>query len=319
MSVASIHAELTAYGPQAAPFRGDLAAAREYCQQFGQRFQENFTVTSWLLPRELRPHFQAVYAFCRWADDLGDEFPHEQALSLLQWWNEQLDSCLVQTPTHPVFAALAPTIREFDIPVQLFRDLLIAFVQDQNRKRYATVNELLQYCQYSANPVGRIVLHLFRQTSPQQLQWSDSICTGLQWVNFCQDVSRDWYERGRIYLPQSEWSTHDVAGEESFAAKSATPEMRRLICAETRRALTMLETGRTLTHSLPYALGRNIELIVRGGLAIGDKILALDGEVLSERPKVSKWQKLCLLWSTWWSFSKSVTQPVEPLTQSVPG
>lgn len=302
-------AQLAQYGPQAPPYRSDLAAACEYCRALAQSHYENFAVTSWLLPRELRTHFHAVYAYCRWSDDLADEVADSaQSRELLDWWEESLRTCLTTTPRHPVLLALADTIRAYDIPLQPFHDLLIAFRQDTTRTRYATINELRDYCRYSADPVGRIVLYLYRAWSPERSSLSDMICTGLQWVNFCQDVSRDWHERGRIYLPRESWDKFGITNEDDFVAivrQAGKPDLRnqamkQLVLSETARAKAWLLEGRPLVAELPWSLGRNLDLIVQGGLAICAKIEAVDGEVLSARPRVGKLDQFALLARTWW-------------------
>lgn len=294
-------AQLAQHGPQAPPFAGDLAAAQRYCRALAQTHYENFAVTSWLLPSELRPHFHAVYAYCRWSDDLADEVADPaRSRELLDWWETELSACLTSKPRHPVFLALAETVREYNIPLQLFHELLIAFRQDTTRTRYETVNELREYCRYSADPVGRIVLFLYRAWSPERAVLSDAICTGLQWVNFCQDVSRDWHERRRIYLPQESWKNFGIVNEQEFAAATASPNIKQLVLNETARAKNWLLEGRPLVAELPWSLGRNLDLIVQGGLAICEKIEAADGEILRDRPQVGKAAQAALLLRTWW-------------------
>jgi squalene synthase HpnC len=310
-------AQLAQHGPQAPPFTGDLTTAREYCRDLARTHYENFAVTSWLLPRELRPHFHAVYAYCRWSDDLVDEVADPaRSRELLDWWEDGLRTCLTARQWHPVFVALAETIHQYDIPLEPFHDLLTAFRQDITRTRYATINELQQYCRFSANPVGRIVLHLYRAWSPERAILSNAICTGLQWVNFCQDVSRDWHERGRIYLPRESWSKFGIESEDDFVecvcqagkpnvrGQARMPDvriaMRQLVLQETARARAWLQEGRPLVHELPWSLGRNLDLMVQGGLAICAKIEAAHGEVLQSRPRVSKWDQAALLARTWW-------------------
>lgn len=303
-------AQLAEHGPQAPPFTGDLEAARAYCRDLARTHYENFAVTSWLLPRELRPHFHAVYAYCRWSDDLADEVANPaRSRELLDWWEDGLRTCLTARPQHSVFVALAETIREFAIPLQPFHDLLTAFRQDTTRTRYATINELRDYCRYSADPVGQIVLYLYRAWSPERAALSDAICTGLQWVNFCQDVSRDWHERGRIYLPRESWSKFGIESEDEFVAsfsQARMPDvrnaMRQLVLHETARAKAWLVEGRPLVAELPWSLGRNLDLMVQGGLAICNKIEAVHGEVLQARPRVSKWDQAALLARTWWNW-----------------
>ena len=194
--------ELKAWGPQAPARELSRSEAEAYCRTLARTHYENFPVVSWLLPRHLHQHFYNVYAYCRWADDLGDEIADaKQATELLAWWRDQLQACYHGSATHPVFIALGPTITEFGIPQQPFEDLLSAFEQDQRVKKYENYVELRDYCRRSADPVGRIVLYLCRAFSERNVAWSDSICTGLQLANFWQDVARD-FDIGRVYLPR---------------------------------------------------------------------------------------------------------------------
>ena len=181
--------------------RPTLDQARAYCQRLATTHYENFHVASWFLPTRLRPHFYSIYAYCRISDDLGDEVGNrEQSLALLDMWGGELDACYRGEARHPVFVALAETIRACDIPQQPFADLLVAFRQDQNVPRYQTMDDVLDYCRYSANPVGRLVLYACGYREPEMFRLSDFTCTALQLANFWQDVSGD-YARGRIYLP----------------------------------------------------------------------------------------------------------------------
>src|SRR5437667_8914801 len=176
-------------------------AAQQYTRWLATHHYENFNVASWLLPKELHQHFYNLYAYCRWADDLGDEVPDPQrALELLNWWEQELNACYEGHPSHPVFVALRETITAKDIPRQPFADLLKAFRQDQTVKRYATWGAVMDYCGYSANPVGRLVLYLCGYRDQERQRLSDATCTALQLANFWQDVSRD-LEKGRIYTP----------------------------------------------------------------------------------------------------------------------
>ena len=177
-----------------------IEAAQQYTRWLATNHYENFNVASWLLPKELHQHFYNLYAYCRWADDLGDEVPDTQrALGLLNWWEQELDACYEGRPSHPVFVALCDTIVAKDIPRQPFADLLKAFRQDQIVKRYSTWDAVLDYCVYSANPVGRLVLYLCGYHDEPRQKLSDATCTALQLANFWQDVSRD-LEKGRIYM-----------------------------------------------------------------------------------------------------------------------
>src|SRR5690349_4358926 len=192
--------DLKRYGPEGPRPLVTASEAQVYCRQLARRHYENFSVASVLLPARLRRHFHAVYAYCRWADDLADESGGgAEALRLLAWWRAQLLACYEGEATHPVFLALRETITAFDIPPKPFLDLLVAFEQDQSVRSYSTFDALLGYCANSANPVGRLVLHLFECHDEERGALSDSICTALQLANFWQDVSRD-LDIGRVYI-----------------------------------------------------------------------------------------------------------------------
>src|SRR5450755_285610 len=184
--------------------------AQQYTRWVATHHYENFNVASWLLPADLHQHFYNLYAYCRWADDLGDEIPEKnRALALLNWWERELNACYDGRPSHPVFVALRETIVAKDIPEQLFVDLLKAFRHDQTVKRYTNWAEVLDYCVYSAHPVGRLVLYLCGYRDEERQRLSDATCTALQLANFWQDVSRDM-EKGRIYIPLDVAAAHGV-------------------------------------------------------------------------------------------------------------
>jgi squalene synthase HpnC len=263
------------------------------------RHYENFTVASRLLPRELRQHFCNVYAYCRWADDLADETEQgEQSLALLDWWEMQLRDCYQGKARHPVFVALGETIEQFAIPADPFSDLLVAFRQDQQVKRYETFDELLQYCVYSANPVGRLVLYLGRCCTPDRVALSDSICTGLQLANFWQDVARDW-DRGRVYLPQADCRQFGYA-ESNFARREYNEAFRRLLAAEVDRAENYFQRGLPLVHRVPRRLRLPVTLFAGGGLAILEAIRRQGYDVWTRRPVISSWKKMQILVRCWW-------------------
>src|SRR5271163_2905143 len=187
--------------PEKAP---SVEEARAWCKRLAESHYENFHVATWFLPAALRPHFHAIYAYCRVSDDLGDEVGDPaKALALLDQWDGELDACYEGRARHPVFVALAETIHDCKIPKQPFADLLVAFRQDQVETRYATMVDLLGYCRYSANPVGRLVLYACGEADEEKFSLSDATCTALQLANFWQDVRRD-YAKGRIYLPQDD-------------------------------------------------------------------------------------------------------------------
>ena len=292
--------ELKKWGPQGTARCSSLAEAEEYCRALAQSHYENFTVVSWLFPRHLRQHLCNVYAYCRWADDLADEtnLPAE-SLQLLTWWEEQLNELETAnaSPKHPVFIALSETIREKQIPLQPFRDLLIAFRQDQTKTRYENWDELRSYCEHSANPVGRIVLQLGGQAT-DNLALSDQICTGLQLINFCQDVARD-YAKGRIYLPRNESEAFGWSDERfSEQAKSdAKPDQsfRDLLKQQVDRAEQLLLAGSKLSQQCGRDLAFPIRVFLRGGLAICGAVRRQNYDVWTRRPVVSKWNRLWIV------------------------
>ena len=222
--------------------RPTLEEARAYCQRLATTHYENFHVASWFLPARLRPHFYSIYAYCRIADDLGDEVGNrEQSLALLDLWGRELDACYRGEARHPVFVALAETIRACDIPQKPFADLLVAFRQDQNVMRYQTMDDVLDYCRYSANPVGRLVLYACGYRAQEMFLLSDFTCTALQLANFWQDVSSD-YARGRIYLPLEDMQRYGV-DEATIARREPTPAFRELLRYEVDYARELFDQG----------------------------------------------------------------------------
>jgi squalene synthase HpnC len=270
------------------------AEAQAYTRWLATDHYENFNVASWLLPKELHQHFYNLYAYCRWADDLGDEIPaRERALELLDWWERELDACFEGRPSHPVFVALRETIVAKDVPKQPFADLLKAFRQDQVVKRYPTWDAVLDYCVYSANPVGRLVLYLCGYRDEERQRLSDATCTALQLANFWQDVSRD-LEIGRIYIPLDRAAAHglsepDLVGRK-FDARYVSL-MKELI--EYTRGL--FEKGMPLAKNVEGKLSVDLEMFSRGGLAVLDAIEAMGYDTLHQRPEVSKVKQVGLL------------------------
>lgn len=285
--------ELARHGPHR-PWAGTPQAARAYCARVARGHSENFTVVSVLLPRRLVPHFHAVYAFCRWADDLADETAGgDEALALLAWWRRELLSCYNGAPAHPVTVALAETVRRFDIPARPFLDLISAFEQDQRVTRYATFADVLDYCARSANPVGRLVLHLFACFDDRRAALSDDVCTGLQLANFWQDVARD-RTIGRVYLPQEDLTRFGVS-DDDLMEKRVTPGFRELLAFEVSRTREYFERGAELLPLLPAEARVDVELFVGGGRATLDAIGRAGFDVLTRRPTVTKWRKARLL------------------------
>lgn len=293
MKSAGVITDLATWGPQStkAP---SFEQSRAYCKDLATSHYENFTVVSWLLPRALRQHMFNVYAFCRWADDLGDETGDtERSTELLAWWRGELERCFAGEAVHPVYVALGDTIRQYRLEAQPFRDLISAFEQDQRVHEYETFEQLQDYCRRSANPVGRIVLTLFRQATPQHVAWSDDICTGLQLANFWQDVARD-QQIGRIYLPREDRVQFGYS-DEDFRARRTTPAFLNLMRFEVDRAREFLLRGSPLIPSVPGRLRIDVDLFVRGGLRILDEIERIGYSVWETRPEVSGAAKASLL------------------------
>jgi squalene synthase HpnC len=277
--------------PDVAPTLGE---ARDWCRRLAESHYENFHVASWFLPKDLRPHFYSVYAYCRVSDDLGDEVGDPaQALALLDLWGRELDACYEGRARHPVFVALAETIRECFIPKEPFADLLVAFRQDQVVTRYETIEDVLAYCRYSANPVGRLVLYACGEAVEENLLLSDFTCTALQLANFWQDVRED-YLRGRIYIPKNDMKVFRVS-EEQIAESVATPEFRGLMRCEVDHARSLFEQGLPLIGRVHRQLALDLDLFSRGGLEILRAIERQGYDVLSSRPAISKRRKLALM------------------------
>ena len=276
--------------PDIAP---SLDEARAWCRQLAESHYENFHVASWFLPRALRPHFHAIYAYCRVSDDLGDEVPDQaQALALLDMWGRELDACYEGRARHPVFVALAETIRDCSIPRQPFADLLVAFRQDQTVTRYQSMDQLLDYCRYSANPVGRLVLYACGYANEERFRLSDATCSALQLANFWQDVRVD-YAKGRIYLPLDDMQRFGVT-ESDIAAGIATPEFRALLRHQVDFARNLFAQGIPLIRMVGRELALDLDLFSRGGLEILNAIEHRNFDVLSARPAISRRTKLAL-------------------------
>jgi squalene synthase HpnC len=288
-------AELKRWGPERpAVATSGLAFSKAYCSLVARSHYENFTVVSLLLPRRLVRHFHAVYAYCRWSDDLADETAGgQEALDLLAWWRRELLTCYAGTPTHPVTIALRETIRRFGIPPEPFLNLLVAFEQDQRVKRYETFEQLLGYCRNSANPVGHLVLYLFECFDEERAALSDEVCTGLQLANFWQDIARDFYS-GRVYLPTEDRRRFGYS-EEDLKARRCTPEFRKLMRFELNRAQGFFDRGEKLLPLLPGEARFDVDLFIRGGRAILHAIERIDFDVWRQRPEVGKWDKVKLM------------------------
>jgi len=315
MTSAIIH-QLETFGPDRCR-QLTYEQAAEYTRRLAQAHYENFSVVSWFLPRRLREDFRHVYAFCRWADDLGDQAgDRDRSRELLGWWRQEIDACYSGHPRHPVFVALHRTIQRHDIPRKPFEDLVDAFIQDQAVTRYDTWEQVLDYCTRSADPVGRLVLYLcgYRDTARQAL--SDATCTALQLTNFWQDVRRDILERGRVYVPA------DVAGKHGLDIEKMVEAVRRdagedvprgdgpdssasllalseSYCATLHdlvgRTWGLFERGRGLWPLVARDVRLDIQLFTLGGESILKKIQHLDYNTLARRPRLGKAAKVALM------------------------
>jgi squalene synthase HpnC len=281
--------------PEVAP---TLDEARSWCKHLAETHYENFHVASWFLPKKLRPHFHAIYAYCRVSDDLGDEVgDRAQSIALLDQWNDELDACYAGNARHPVFVALAETIRECKIPKEPFADLLIAFKQDQTVTRFRNMEEVLGYCRYSANPVGRLVLYTCGYSDAERFRLSDATCAALQLANFWQDIASDYQQRDRIYLPQDAMQRFGVTEAtiaSGIASGKSAPEFRALLKEQVGYARSLFEAGLPLIGMVDKDLALDLDLFSRGGLEILRAIELRDYEVLSARPAISKTTKIGL-------------------------
>lgn len=293
-----------------------LADAYEFCGRLARTHYENFNVGGWITPRQKLPHVYAIYAWCRMVDDLGDETDpdtgsaqsasdghiaqavSEHRLTQLDWWESELDLVYAGYPTHPVSVAVQHTVQKFEIPKDPFRRLIHANRLDQGTGRFDTLDDVLDYCTYSANPVGHLFLHLFGYSDPERQRLSDHTCTALQLTNFWQDVSRDYHDRGRIYLPQQDMARFGST-ELDVASRRAGQEFRQLLSYECAYARQLFRDGAPLIRSLDRAARLPVALFTRGGVAVLDAIHKQGYDVLTRRPKLSKGKKARLLASTW--------------------
>jgi len=313
--------ELETYGPDRC-LKLDYEQATAYTQRLAKGHYENFTVVSWLLPRRLRDHFRHVYAFCRWADDLGDEVGNpDRSVELLRWWRSEIDACYADDPRHPVFVALHRTIRQFDIPRKPFDDLVSAFIQDQKVLRYQTWEQVLDYCTRSANPVGRLVLYLCGYRDDERQQLADATCTALQLANFWQDVRRDALDRDRVYIPDQIARHHGLDIEVMASALRASAMVGEPCgpgCCQTQerdnlglrairsvfvatmkdlvqRTWPLFERGRDLVPMLSRDVAVDVKLFGHGGEKVLKMIERQGFDTLAQRPALGRPAKLWLL------------------------
>jgi squalene synthase HpnC len=265
-----------------------------YTHWLATHHYENFHVVSFLLPKKLHQDFYNVYSFCRWADDLGDEIGDKaESLRLLEWWRVELDAMYAGKTRHPVFTALRGTMERYRIPKEPFADLIRAFVQDQTVPRYETWEGVLNYCVYSANPVGRLVLYLCGYSDAERQQLSDCTCTALQLANFWQDVTVDLL-KDRVYIPLEVVARNHYTVEDLFARRM-NENFRNVMIEVVDRARELFLEGLPLARRVDRRLGIDLDLFSRGGMHVLKKIEQQNYDVLGRRPAISKLERAGLL------------------------
>jgi len=269
-----------------------VAEAERWTRRLARSHYENFLLVSWLLPRRLHQPMFNLYAYCRTVDDLGDEAEGDR-LALLADWERQLEACFARRPEGSLFVALEKTIRDYDLPIEPFRQLVQANRQDQTISRYETYAGLLKYCECSANPVGRLVLMLFGYRDEVRFALSDATCTALQLANFWQDVARD-YAMGRIYLPLEDLERFDCT-ESELAYRTFHAGWRALMDFEVERARELFRAGEPLVPLVERRLQLDLRLFTLGGMEVLNRIEAQGYDVLSHRPTVGAARQLGLL------------------------
>lgn len=272
-----------------------LSQAYQFCQNYAQSHSENFSIASFFIPKGLRQDFYVLYAYCRYCDDLADEqASSEQSLAALKDWRKQLGQGLEGGPTSsPILTAIVDTVKRRNLATKPLYDLLDAFQRDQIQNRYYDSADLLTYCYGSANSVGRLILNLARVTGQPAVNHSDAICTGLQLVNFCQDMHRDAI-KNRIYMPEKLYQ-HFQVSEEMILAGKPTRQLQAALKEWVQQSRAYFLQGWDLWRSVPNWLARDIRLFAGGGLAVCDAIAAVDYDVWTARPTVSKIAKTKLL------------------------
>ena len=287
------------HSPEALSGTYTLASAEEYTRWLATHHYENFHVVSFLLPKHLHQDFYNVYAFCRWADDLGDEIgDRAESLRLLSWWRSELEAMYQGQVHHPVFVALEGTTQKYNLPIQLFSDLIAAFEQDQRIARYQNWDDIFAYCRCSANPVGRLVLRLCGYDDEARDRLSDATCTALQLANFWQDVTID-FEKDRVYLPLNLFQKHGYTVED-LAAHRFNPAFQSVMQEAVEVAHNLFQQGLPLIKMVNRRLALDLELFSRGGLRVLEKIKQQNYNVLDHRPVISKVERLQLLLASLW-------------------
>jgi hydroxysqualene synthase len=275
-----------------------LDQAYAYCERLARSHYENFPVGSVLVPKALRKYFYSIYAFARTSDDFADEgygegYTAQERLELLEEWRGLLRESFAGRARHPVFVALADTQAKFNLPINLFEDLLSAFAQDVSKHRYATFTELLDYCRRSANPVGRLILLLFGHQEEEKFRQSDALCTALQLANHWQDVAVD-LQKDRVYLPLEDFARFGLSVDSLFE-KELSPEFQNLLKFETARARELFAKGKPLCASVGGRLGMELRIVWLGGWYILDDLEKNAYDVFTRRPVIGKKDKLVIL------------------------
>lgn len=274
-----------------------LQNAYAECLQMAQSHYENFPVASRLLPKHLRQPIAVIYAFARRADDFADEgdLSNDERIAALTDFGNKLE--LIEQGKDvddTTFIALADVIKQHQLPISLFHDLLTAFKMDVTKARYASFGEVMEYCRYSANPVGRLLLHLNKATSPQNLGYSDAVCSALQLTNFLQDISQDLEESDRIYLPQDEMEQYGVS-EEDFRNKLTNSASQNLIQFQIQRTRKLMQAGAPIGKLLKGRMGLELRMTIMGGSRILYKLNQQHDDVFS-RPRLNKWDIVWIIW-----------------------
>lgn len=276
------------------------------CLRIAHEHYENFPVASRLVPPTMRKHVAAVYAFARGADDIADEpgYTAERRLVLLDEWSAHLHDA----PRTPVFVALADTRARFDLPTELFDDLLSAFKQDVVKTRYATWHEVLDYCRRSANPIGRLVLRLAGTRQPEADEWSDAVCTALQLTNFWQDLAIDW-QRGRLYVPESVWRPAG-AQTEALDRGVVTTEWQRALGQCVEVTADLFQRGRPVCDALSGRLRYELRATWLGGTRVLQRLPRVDFDVFRQRPALGAADAIVIAWKalTWRATPPSTTR-----------
>ena len=272
----------------------NLEGAYEACRRLARDSYENFNVGSWFIKRRLRPHFYSVYAFCRLVDDLGDEVEGDR-IALLARWEEELKLCYGGSPNLVWFQALQNTIREFEIPPEPFLRLIEANRKDQRDSEYPDFEHVVEYCTFSATPVGHLVLYLYGYFSEQMVRLSDHTCIALQLANFWQDVVRD-FEKGRVYIPKSDMSGYCVPLA-TIRDRNPTRQFRKLMQFQVDRTRDLFRAGYELRNYLQKDFKLEFSAITAGGLSVLDAIDELNYDTLTTRPTVSRAKKIRIMFN----------------------